>query len=177
MTTPTTGRYVEAPTDYDGDLPSVFLAGGITGCPMWQAQAYEQLADLPIAVLNPRRPNFPIHDPSAAPTQIAWEFRHLHLADLVLFWFPDSGPVIQPIALYELGAHAATGKPIVVGADVNYVRRQDVVLQLKHIRPNLIVWSTLEETVEVARRFFDPSKDRKCGDPYDCTCTHGCDIP
>lgn len=146
-----TAVYVEAPTVYTGDLPAVFLAGGITGCRDWQAQAYDQLADMPVAVLNPRRAHFPIDDPAAAGGQIAWEFEHLRRADVVLFWFPASDTV-QPIALYELGAHAASGKLIAVGVDAGYPRRIDVMLQLGHVRPEVKVWGSLVATVAEARR-------------------------
>ena len=135
--------YCEAQTRYEGTDPAVFLAGGITGCPDWQAEARRELDALPIAILNPRMADFPIHDPGAAPAQIAWEFEHLRRADVVLFWFPDSGPVVQPIVLYELGAHAAAGKPIAVGCDPGYARRVDVVLQLGHVRPEVVVRDTL----------------------------------
>lgn len=142
--------YVEAPHEYNGDAPSLFLAGGITDCPDWQAEARRLLADAPIAVLNPRRATFPIDDPSAAASQISWEFRHLRKADLVLFWFPASS-ALQPISLYELGAHAAAGKPIAVGADPGYPRRADVVLQLGHIRPEVTVVDSLAATCRLAR--------------------------
>ncbi len=146
-------RYVEIPDEYAGPGPAVFLAGGITGCPDWQAQARQLLADVPVTLINPRWPVFPIDDPDAGPGQIAWEFRHIRAADLVLFWFPDSGPTIpQPIALYELGYCAAAGRPMVVGADSQYVRCLDVVLQLGHARPELAVWSSLKTVCgEVAR--------------------------
>lgn len=142
MTTTTVARYIEAPAEHDSTCHAVFLAGGITSCPDWQTEAFQLLADLPIAVLNPRRANFPIHDPTAAEAQIRWEFQQLRRADVVLFWFPDSGPVTQPIALYELGAHA-TGKKIVVGCDPGYIRKQDVVIQLGLVRPELTVHDNL----------------------------------
>lgn len=132
-------EHVECPNEYDGAAPAVFLAGGITGCPDWQADARRELADLPIAVLNPRRSEFPIVDPTAAEGQIDWEYRHLASAYAVLFWFPASGPVPQPIALFELGVHAAAGKPIAVGCDPVYVRRADVVHQLARFRPDVVV--------------------------------------
>jgi hypothetical protein len=98
--------YVEAPSGYDpGTLPAVFLAGGITGCPDWQAEVVRMLADAPLALLNPRREDFPIHDPAAAPAQIEWEYRHLGKADAALFWFPCE--TLCPIALDELGAWSA----------------------------------------------------------------------
>jgi hypothetical protein len=149
-----TAVYVEAVTDYTGDLPSVFLAGGITGCPDWQATAFDALADLPVAVFNPRRKNFPIHDPSASAEQIAWEHRHLQRADVALFWFPASGPVVQPIALYELGRYASLVLEVAVGADPAYVRRQDVEIQMQLARPDIAVHDTLTATVTEARRLL-----------------------
>ena len=143
-------RYVEAPEDYDGSVPSVFLAGGITGCPDWQAVAAQVLTDHAVVVLNPRRANFPIDDPSSAAVQIGWEYRHLRKANLILFWFPDSGDVVQPIALFELGAHL--GGSIAVGADPGYVRRSDVVYQLALARADLIVHGSLGDTVQAAIR-------------------------
>jgi hypothetical protein len=50
--------YIEAPNSYQpasGDGPSVFLAGGITGCPDWQRDARALLDAAPVVVLNPRR--------------------------------------------------------------------------------------------------------------------------
>lgn len=143
-----TAGYVEAP----GPLPArgrcVFLAGGITGCPDWQAEAVAALADLDVVLLNPRRRVTPHR--GAAAEQVGWEFQALRRADLVLFWFAASQSV-QPIALYELGAHAAGSKQIVVGADPRYPRRADVVLQLSHVRPGLVVHDTLAATVAEAR--------------------------
>jgi Nucleoside 2-deoxyribosyltransferase like len=145
--------YFEAPMEYDGAAPAVFLAGGITDCPDWQALVVGMLDDLPIAVLNPRRADFPIHDPGASAAQIDWEYRHLQRADVVLFWFPASSSP-QPIALYELGAHAAGGKPIAVGVDSGYLRKADVQLQLEHVRPDVHVYSSLAYTVREARHLI-----------------------
>lgn len=61
---------------------------------------------------------------------------------------PDWPDEIQPIALFELGAFAASEKPIVVGSDPDYPRRTDLRLQLGHTRPGLAVHSSLESTIE-----------------------------
>ena len=90
-------QYIEALTEYDGPGPSLFLAGGISGTFDWQADVVARLADLPLVLLNPRRGDFPINDPTAAPAQIEWEFRHLRRATAVLFWFPAE--TLCPIAL------------------------------------------------------------------------------
>ncbi|MFE2344784.1 nucleoside 2-deoxyribosyltransferase domain-containing protein [Streptomyces sp. NPDC059431] len=131
-----------------GDPPSVFLAGGITHCPAWQPEAAAALARF--VVLNPRRADFDLSDPSQTDVQIAWEYRHLLLADVTLFWFPacDAALTVQPITLYELGAAAAVpARRVVVGAAPGYPRRADVVAQLALARPDLPVHRTLPETV------------------------------
>ena len=139
-------QYIEAPTHHTGSgTPSVFLAGGITDCPDWQSQAVALLGSLSIVIFNPRRADFPIHDPGAASEQINWEFTHLSRAQVILFWFPDSGPTPQPIALYELGRHVALGHRVAVGADPAYVRRADVLIQLGLARPDCQVRATLED--------------------------------
>lgn len=151
-----TGRYVESPTEWEGGGPAVFLAGGITDCPDWQAHAARLLAtNAPdVTVLNPRRADFPIGDPDAAPAQIAWEFRHLRRATVVLFWLA-AGPSPQPIALYELGRHAALCRPLAVGVESGYPRAIDVCHQLAHARPDVSVygslWRTCQEALNLVR--------------------------
>ena len=105
--------YVEAPNLALVGSPqvSLFLAGGIQGTPDWQATMVESLKDLNLTVYNPRRKNFPIHDPSAAYAQIKWEFDMLRKASMISFWFCKE--TMCPIVLFELGAHSMTMKPIV----------------------------------------------------------------
>lgn len=143
--------YIEAPQEWSGGYPSVFLAGGITDCPDWQKIASGPLLDQGYIVLNPRRENFPIEDPTAAEAQIKWEFRHLHYANVVLFWFPAS-PSPQPIALYELGFHAAKGTDIAVGVSPGYARKADVYHQMRLSRPQLTVRTSLSDTIADAMR-------------------------
>jgi hypothetical protein len=124
-------NYVEAvdeyvfPTSYDNK--SLFLAGGITGCSDWQAEMVEKLSDTDLTLLNPRRKDFPINDPSAAREQITWEWHHLQSAKAISFWFAKE--TIQPIVLFELGKWLCHGKRIFIGIDPEYPRRQDVEIQ------------------------------------------------
>lgn len=137
-------EYIECPDTYEGDLPTVFLAGGITDCPDWQQEAVGILAHTELALLNPRRRDFPIHDPRAAYEQVTWEFEQLNDADVILFWFPASVSV-QPIALYELGRHAVRNTRLIVGADSDYSRRRDVEIQLALARgPGFPIYCTLD---------------------------------
>jgi hypothetical protein len=143
-------KYIEAPALFDRQLPAppaIFLAGGITGCPNWQAEATHMLAEEDVTVLNPFRANFPIEDPNASSEQVHWEFHAMEAADGVLFWFPASGAIPQPIALYELGRCAALNRPMAVGADPGYCRQADVVYQMQHARPDIKVRATLSLTV------------------------------
>ena len=151
-----TAEYFESPREFERDPQrwSLFLAGGITGCPDWQNEVCGRLSDSPLAVLNPRRRDFPIHDPSAAPAQIKWEFQHLRRAEAVLFWFPCE--TLCPIALYELGAWSMTPKPLFVGCHPAYQRRYDVLIQTKLARPNVRVVDSLDDLILSVRNWCPP---------------------
>ncbi|WP_169514620.1 nucleoside 2-deoxyribosyltransferase domain-containing protein [Actinokineospora enzanensis] len=153
-----TTRYVEAPTRFRptaDDPPAVLLLGGISDCPDWQATARGQLADETCVVINPRRSEFDVADPEGEQSQVRWEREHRDLAEpmVVLFWFPASPTLHQPIALLELGAELA--KPprkdrlVVIGADPGYLRHANLVAQCS---PDHTVHQTLHDTIDAARR-------------------------
>ena len=142
--------YIEAPNAYDGPGPSVFLAGGISGTHDWQVELVALLADLPLVLLNPRRRNFPMDDPSAARAQIEWEFRYLRRATAVLFWFPPE--TLCPIALFELGGRIAEPKQaLFVGAHLDYKRRLDIQIQLMLARPEVALLADIPALAEQVR--------------------------
>jgi hypothetical protein len=147
-------NYIEAPryVPLSPSQQSLFLAGGITGCPDWQAEIAAGLADTSLVLLNPRRADFPIADPSAATAQITWEHAHLRLATAILFWFPCE--TLCPITLYELGAWSMTSKPLFVGVHGAYQRRQDVEIQTHLARPDVTVVLSLEELVAQVRQVY-----------------------
>ncbi|MFK0120110.1 nucleoside 2-deoxyribosyltransferase domain-containing protein [Streptomyces sp. NPDC090994] len=136
----------------------LFLAGGISKCPDWQKTVTAALDDLDVTVCNPRRSNSPLHDPNAETAQVGWEYRHLRRADLVVFWFPESSTSHQPIALYELGRLVGEGGALVVGTDPGYVRRTNVVAQLSLARPELQIYTTLQDTIEASRTAIRASR-------------------
>lgn len=144
-------RYVEAPHYYHGDQPALFLAGGISNCPDWQATLRPLLADSVWVLLNPRRTDFPMHDPHAAAEQIEWEFQHLRLASAVLFWFPCE--TLCPITLYELGAWSMTSKPLFIGTHPTYQRRPDVLIQTRLARPDITVVDSLPALAQQILQF------------------------
>lgn len=143
-------QYIEAPSDEVAAFPSVFLAGGITNCPDWQAELVEHLRPHAISIFNPRRKNFPMDDPSAADEQIRWEYQRLQEAHIHAFWFSRGSD--NPIVLYEYGF--ALGRNVtlpLVGVDSQYRRRQDVYIQTKLARPNVDIVESLDH---LARRII-----------------------
>lgn len=140
-------RRIEAPDEFTGPGPSVFLAGGISNTHDWQADLVALLTDTPVTLLNPRRKNYPWHDPAAAEEQIRWEFRHLRRATGVAFWFPPE--TLCPIALFELGGRIAEPtQALFVGTHPDYARRLDVRLQLKLARPEVEVVADIPALAE-----------------------------
>lgn len=147
-------RYIEALDEWRWEGTSVFLAGGVTGCPNWQQDMRGLLSDTNLILFNPRRTHFPIGDPNAAQAQIAWEYNHLREATTILFWFPCE--TLCPIVLYELGAWSMTNKPIFVGVHPDYQRRKDIEIQTRLVRPEVEVIYTLEDLACQVR------EDAKC---------------
>ncbi len=139
-------KYIEAPNEFLGKETSLFLAGGITGCPNWQQEVASALKDETITLLNPRRKSFPIEDSTAALEQIQWEYRHLRKASVISFWFPHE--TLCPIVLYELGAWSMTDKPIFVGVHPDYQRKLDVEIQTSLVRPKVEIVYSIQNLVE-----------------------------
>lgn len=139
-------RYVEAPEDWR-QAPhevSVFLGGGITGCPDWQhdaATALDKLDD--VLVVNPRRATWPMGDDAAGEAQVRWEFLSLERVNVHSFWFPEE--TLCPITLYELGAWTRRARWLVVGVHKNYERAFDVRLQTRLARLGVPVATGFDE--------------------------------
>ncbi|HEV2636619.1 MAG TPA: nucleoside 2-deoxyribosyltransferase domain-containing protein [Actinocrinis sp.] len=153
-------RYVEAPAEFTGTGKKIFLAGGIFGTESWQPTAVELLAGEDVTILNPRRAVMVLDDDVTHAQQVAWEHRYLHeephRADAVLVWFaagPTAG-ILQPIVWYELGRLVQRGARLAVGADRGYLRRRDVLIQMRLAAPGLTVHDTLRATCEAAQQLL-----------------------
>jgi hypothetical protein len=126
-------QYIEAPSREKAKHVSVFLGGGISGCPDWQSYVVDKLKDKEVTLYNPRRKNFPMDDPTASAGQIKWEYERLRKADVNTFWFCKE--TLCPIVLFELGSALEREKKIILGMDPDYGRRQDVEIQVGLRRP------------------------------------------
>lgn len=118
------------------DEITVFLAGGITGCPDWQKEVIDQLYgfvgrdDNQVVVYNPRQENFDINNPNAAADQITWEYQYLNKANIFSMYFVG-GDQIQPICMYELGRYIdPCDLRQVISVERDYIRKNDVVIQV-----------------------------------------------
>lgn len=126
--------------DFSGELPKIiFMAGGITGCPDWQSEfqtiikSHTEISD-DFVMVNPRRPNFDVRDPSMSEQQIEWEAKWLERAWLTTFYFPPDS--LCPITLFELGKQLGLGRNVLVAAHSDYARKIDLVHQLRLMRPD-----------------------------------------
>lgn len=113
----------------DGER-AVFLAGSIEmgRAEPWQPTVEDALADLPIALLNPRRDEWDAswEQSIANPVfrgQVEWELAGLeHAAVVAMYFVPGTQ---SPITLLELGLLASSGK-LVVCCPEGFWRRGNV---------------------------------------------------
>ena len=139
---------IEAPNPHPRRT-DVFLGGGITDCPDWQADVIYLLWETPGTILNPRRSGAFTHD--IADEQITWEYHALRTADTVFFWFPME--TMCPITLLELGVFTQRKDTrLIVGTHPDYARRFDVIKQLELARPEVVVQDNLFGLVEEYKR-------------------------
>jgi hypothetical protein len=153
-------QVIEAPSrEFEPREFRLFLAGGITNCPDWQQDFISRMASNPnLSIFNPRRKEFPIHDPEAAEEQIKWEYDHLKDANMIVVWFSRGS--LNPIVLYELGrwVNSRPELPSFVGIDPEYERAQDVIIQTRLARPDIRVARSIDELVEGVERYLGGEK-------------------
>jgi hypothetical protein len=137
--------YLEAPNELEyysvvDRNRSVFLAGSITGAWDWQKDAARILCPH-FSVFNPRRQNFDATNKSVEKEQIAWEFKHLDIAGITLFYF--SHETLAPITLLEYGKQLvkcqyAPWRRTYVCIHPSYARKNDVLIQTELQNPEML---------------------------------------
>lgn len=152
--------------------PVIFLAGPISGAPMWQREAFDLIASrCPDAVVvSPRRFHSVEHyryRPTDSLTgfhrQRAWERHYMDMAAVrgcVLFWLPApasplDGLVYGATTRYELGlwtarCHADPSLGLVVGTDGGFPTVHTIAYDLECELDGYQLETTLEGTVEAA---------------------------
>ncbi len=124
---------------------SLFLGGGITSCPPWRNKIIELLKDSDLILIDPVRENFDVNNPEVEKEQIKWEFDHLLISDMRMFWFCEE--TLCPITLFELGKYIYSRR-LFVGCHPNYKRKNDLLIQLGLVRPELTLRFSIEEMVK-----------------------------
>lgn len=112
------------------DLKSVFLAGPTSGSRDWREDLIKKLADLPITIFNPLRPDWDStwrEELSFAPwrEQVEWELTKQEKATVIALYF--SAGTDAPISLLELGLCAKENKAIVYVED-GYRKKGNVLM-------------------------------------------------
>jgi hypothetical protein len=136
-----------APLPTDMLALSVFLAGSIEmgQAEDWQSLVVSGLADLDVAILNPRREAWDatwaqsIHNPQFR-EQVEWELAAQERATVIAMYFAPATKA--PITLLELGLFARSGKLLVCCPD-GYWRKGNV--EVVCARYGIPVFATLEE--------------------------------
>ncbi len=137
-----------APLPEKADL---FLAGGISNCPLWQDNMISLLSKVPGTALNPRR-SIAFKEEDAV-EQIEWEFEAFKRVKNVLFWFPEE--TLCPITLLELGKLSVQPEyRLFVGTHPNYGRKLDVLTQLRLERPGFKVVHSLTDLANQVKNHF-----------------------
>jgi len=154
------GKIITAPEPLEQSESSIFLAGGISNCPDWQADVADRLSRNTNSIIyNPRRADFNMEAyEEVSREQIRWEFYALRMAKVNLFWFPCE--TLCPITLFELGAAIPRLHPgaLMVGTHPDYQRRFDIIEQSKLAGSPIRVFDDLEELVsetEILMRNID----------------------
>ncbi|CAF3511095.1 unnamed protein product [Fusarium graminearum] len=131
-------------------VASVFLAGTTTstGNPDWRQVVTGALANYPITILNPNRPDWDStwredFSDNRWVEQVSWELDMQEAADIIVFMLHEVTEA--PISLMELGLAVRT-KSVIVCAHPNYRKRGNVDAVCRMFGVKLL--STQEELVD-----------------------------
>lgn len=140
--------YLSTPEIYDSssnDRLSVFLAGSASF--PWRIEFEKKLNDHELTLIDP---TYKKNDPWTRIDHIRWEHEHIDKADVLLAWLPANEETklhtLSLTTLFELGRFAQMKeKKIVMGIHPEYYKRNEVMLQLSILRPEVEIVSSLDE--------------------------------
>jgi len=140
--------------DLSGKGKSIFLAGSIDEGKAvdWQTSITQKLSNLPVTILNPRRPDWDSsweEDIAFEPfrEQVEWEQDMLQAADVIALYFAPASKA--PISLLELGLFARTGK-MVVACPPGYWKRGNVQIVCERLKVELV--DSIDKLVQSVER-------------------------
>lgn len=133
------------------DKNTLFLAGGITGCPDWQSEIRVILENTDLTLINPRRKDFDVSNKDMEREQIHWEHRELEDSDMISFWFPKE--TLCPITLFELGKYIKSEKKVFLGIHPDYKRKRDLEIQIPLVRANIDICYSIKDLAATIQRW------------------------
>lgn len=131
---------------------TLYLAGGVAGCPDWQAEVIKALEKTSLTIFNPRRQTLLANMPELVQSQREWEFGNITATRAVMFWFPKES--LCPTTNFELGIIVAQQlwdfdtAPAYVGIHPEHPRRSDILAQLTMTAPRLVVADSVKGVVQ-----------------------------
>lgn len=148
-------RYLEPPNylNLSEYTKSVFLAGSVGSKENWREDLGARITDeSDLMIFSPYVKNFD-NKKISEQELTEWENYHLNKASIVVFWF--SWETFAPISLLELGLHI--NKNLVVGCDLDYLKRDNLEIQLSIHRPDLKIAYDLKDVLkEILRKTKSP---------------------
>lgn len=137
---------IKAPSDETAHWErTVFLAGTTTGPPDWRKGICDQMANLPITIFDPLRPDWGDDNwtDDVFRHQVNWELSKQEEARVVAVYFGANTDA--PISLMELGLCAKDKKAVVFVED-GYPKKDNVQVVCK--RYDIEVHTNMEEFVQ-----------------------------
>lgn len=121
---------------------SFFLAGGITNWRDWIKDRMDGNESFFNSVIVD--PNDRWYDVDLT---TEWEFEALHYSDIVVFWFPKDAANV--VTMFELGWICRDHlNKVVVGCDPEFKYYKNIVAELKQLRPDVTVVTSLQEVLD-----------------------------
>lgn len=123
---------------------SVFLAG--SAAYPWREHFKGMMATDQVVFLDPMNPDA---DEICREHTLKWEIEHINKADVLLVWVPKgeeaSVKTLSLTTLFEVGRFVEMkNKPLVVGVEKGHYLRDELIGQLKFLRPDVIVVDSLD---------------------------------
>lgn len=141
-------KKVQSPEQYEKINESefaLFLAGSVSY--PWREELAQMIDSDYVVLLIPINDHAHLNNKDF---RISWEHEHMKKADALLFWFPkgeaNNSRTFSMTSLFELGrAIESMDQPLIVGIDPEYPLREELLLQLKLLRPDIKVYGSLED--------------------------------
>jgi hypothetical protein len=148
----TAQSHIQSPEEYvTSEAPAAFLAGSAVF--PWREAVKKNISPEEAVLFDPMNDQLAEENPMK---RVQWEVDHMDYADIVVVWLPKEDQTkphtFSLTSLFEMGRFVQMkDKPLVVGIAPEYIRRDELVTQLKVLRPEVTVVNSLDALQEQLR--------------------------